>query len=398
MLNKTLKEKNKTIATILAFAVIPISGLATDIYLPSMPNMGIVLGASESQIQLTLSLFLISYGITQFFTGAIVDTFGRYKVSILSLFFFVISFGITANTNNLYIIYVMRIVQGILSGFAVVAKRAYFVDVFEGEERRHYLSIMTIVWSLAPIIAPFIGGYLQTHFDWQANFSALAIYCLAVLLLELIFSGETIKIRNPISINFLFTSFNEMFKTIDFFYGMLICAVSYSLIMFYNLCGPFIIEHTFGYTAITTGYISLLMGIAWMCGGFLGKVLMNKALLPKIKAANYLQMTFIIIMIASSFWISTLYTLAIFAFLVHVTAGFMFNNYFSYCLGRFPHAAGIAGGLTGGVAYVLTSAISYAVVAVLKPESQQYLAFGYFIIALLGLGVLVLIKYRKDIS
>lgn len=103
-------------------------------------------------------------------------------------------------------------------------------------------------------------------------------------------------------------------------------------------------------------------------------------------------------MIASSFWISTLYTLAIFAFLVHVTAGFMFNNYFSYCLGRFPHAAGIAGGLTGGVAYVLTSAISYAVVAVLKPESQQYLAFGYFIIALLGLGVLVLIKYRKNIS
>lgn len=395
MLNKTLKEKNKTIATILAFAVIPISGLATDIYLPSMPNMGMVLGASESQIQLTLSLFLISYGITQFFTGAIVDTYGRYRVSIFSLFFFVLSFWITANTSNLYLIYFMRIVQGILSGFAVVAKRAYFVDVFEGEERRHYLSIMTIVWSLAPIIAPFIGGFLQIHFDWQANFSALGIYCLVVLILELIFSGETIKTRNPISINFLFTSFKEMFKTVDFFYGMLICAVSYSLIMFYNLCGPFIIESTLGYSAITTGYISLLMGLAWMCGGFFGKALINKAFLPKIKMANYLQVLFIIIMLGSSFWISTLYTLAIFAFLVHVTAGFMFNNYFSYCLGRFPHAAGIAGGLTGGVTYVLTSAISYTVVTFMKPVSQENLAIGYFIIALLGLGVLTMIKIRK---
>lgn len=341
MLNKTLKPSNKSIATFLAFSVIPISGLATDIYLPSMPEMASELHLPETKIQLTLSLFLISYGLAQFFAGAVVDAFGRYKVSIISLFLFIFSFWWTAQTQNIYIIYLMRVVQGILSGFAVVSKRAYFVDVFDGEERKHYLSIMTIVWSLAPIIAPFIGGYLQSNFGWQSNFIALAIYCAVVLVLELIFSGETLVKRNPFNLGFLFNEFKVMFRTPDFFYGMLMCGVSYGLVMFYNLCGPFIIEHRLGFSAITTGYVSLLMGFAWMCGGFLGKFLMNKSFLPKLRYANFIQILLIIVMFASSYWISNLYTLAIFAFFIHITAGFIFNNYFAYCIGRFPNSAGI---------------------------------------------------------
>ena len=395
MLNKKLKSSNKAIATILAFSVIPISGLATDIYLPSMPEMASELHLPETKIQLTLSLFLISYGLAQFFAGAVVDAFGRYKVSIMSLFLFIFSFWWTAQTENIYVIYLMRIVQGILSGFAVVSKRAYFVDVYEGEQRKHFLSIMTIVWSLAPIVAPFIGGYLQSNFGWQSNFIALSVYCALVLVFELIFSGETLIKKSPFNLGFLFHEFRRMFKAPDFFYGMLMCGISYGLVMFYNLCGPFIIEHRLGFSAITTGYVSLLMGFAWMCGGFLGKFLIKKAFLPKIRYANFAQIALIIVMFATSFWISNLFTLAIFAFLIHVTAGFIFNNYFTYCMGRFSDSAGIAGGLTGGMAFIVTSALSYGVVAAIKPISQDFVAVGYFVMALLGLAILSLVKIQK---
>ena len=200
---KTLKEKNKFIATILAFAVIPMSGLATDIYLPSMPSMATELNLPESSIQLTLSIFLISYGLTQFFAGSIVDSFGRFRVSAVSLALFVVSFLVTAFTKDIFVIYAMRVLQGILSGFAVVAKRAFFVDVYEGEQRKHYLSIMTIVWSVGPIIAPFIGGYLQKLFGWQSNFYVLAGYSLVLLILELLFSGETLKIKKPFHFDYV---------------------------------------------------------------------------------------------------------------------------------------------------------------------------------------------------
>ncbi|WP_228455554.1 MFS transporter [Chryseobacterium potabilaquae] len=391
----SLKNKNQFIATILAFAVIPMSGLATDIYLPSMPSMATELHQPESNIQLTLSIFLISYGITQFFAGSIIDSFGRYRVSLISLALFVVSFFITATTQNIMIIYAMRILQGILSGFAVVSKRAFFVDVYEGERRKHYLSIMTIVWSVGPIIAPFIGGYLQKHFGWQSNFYVLAVYSLLLLILEFIFSGETLKSRNPFHIEFLIKEYESMFRAKDFFYGMLMCGLSYSMVMFFNLCGSFIIEHKMGYSEVIAGYVSLVLGFAWMIGGFLGKALINKTFLPKIRYANMVQLALILAMFLASYFIYNIFSLVIFAFLIHITAGFIFNNYFTYCIGRFPNSAGLAGGLTGGVAFIITSAISYGVVALIKPEIQLEVAEGYFIMGALGFLIVSMVRIRK---
>lgn len=390
-----LKEKNKFIATILAFAMIPMSGLATDIYLPSMPSMASELHQPESNIQLTLSIFLISYGITQFFAGSIVDSFGRYKISMASLALFVVSFLITATTQNILVIYAMRVLQGVLSGFAVVSKRAFFVDVYEGDERKHYLSIMTIVWSVGPIIAPFIGGYLQKIFGWQSNFYVLAGYSLVLLIFELIFSGETLKKRNPFNVEFLLKEYDSMFKAKDFFYGMVMCGISYSMIMFFNLCGSFIIEHKMGYSEVVAGYVSLILGFAWMAGGFLGKALINKAFLPKIRYANFIQLSLIVLMFIVSYFSNNIYSLVAFAFVIHVTAGFIFNNYFSYCIGRFPNSAGLAGGMTGGVVFILTSAISYGIVTLIRPQIQLEVAEGYFIMGVLGLFILSMIKWRK---
>jgi DHA1 family bicyclomycin/chloramphenicol resistance-like MFS transporter len=390
-----LKERNKYIATLLAFAVIPMSGLSTDIYLPSMPDMAKQLGQNESSIQLTLSIFLISYGFIQFFAGGVVDAFGRYKISIISLALFVVSFIITATTKDIMVIYAMRVLQGALAGIVVVSKRAFFVDVYEGEKRKHYLSIMTIVWSVGPIIAPFIGGYLQKHFGWQSNFYVLAGYSFILLIFEFIFSGETIKIKRPFQVDFLIKEYTMMFRTKDFFYGMLMCGLSYAIVIFFNLCGAFIIEHRMGYSEVIAGYVSLILGLAWMTGGFLGKFLINRAFLPKIRIANYIQLALIVAMFFASYYLNTIYSLVAFAFAIHITAGFIFNNYFAYCIGRFPDSAGIAGGLTGGVAYILTSGITYGIVAILKPEMQIKVAEGYFILGILGLLVLLMTKWRK---
>lgn len=390
-----LKEKNKIIATLLAFAVIPMSGLATDIYLPSMPTMAIELQQPETKIQLTLTLFLISYGITQFFAGSVVDSFGRYRVTLVSLGLFMVSFLVTALTRDIMVIYAMRILQGVLAGFAIVSKRAFFVDVFEGEQRKHYLSVMTIVWSVGPIVAPFLGGYLQKLFGWQSNFYVLAGYSLVLLILELLFSGETLKVKKPFVINFVLKEYDMMFRTKDFFYGMLMCGVSYAMVIFFNLCGAFIIEHKMGYSEVVAGYVSLILGLAWMSGGFLGKFLIDKDFLPKIRFANYTQLFLILFMIFCSFFLNNIYSLVAFAFVIHITAGFIFNNYFAYCIGRFPNSAGVAGGLTGGVSYIITSAVSYTIVALLRPTMQLEVAEGYLILALLGFGILSLTIFRK---
>lgn len=376
------KVSHQGVSTILAFALLPLSGFATDIYIPSMPSMEAALNVSSLQVQLTLSFFLISYGVGQLFVGSIVDSFGRYNISIAALILFIASCFIIATTGNVYVIYLMRIIQGITVAGIVVAKRAFFVDVYSGDQLKSYLSIFTIVWSAGPIIAPFIGGYLQDFFGWTSNFYFLALFAAIVLVLELIFSGETIHNPTEFHLNKIIKIYGEMIGTASFTLGIVMLGLAYSMVMVYNMSGPFIIEHTFGMSPIVTGYCSLVLGVAWMTGGFIGKATIKGPLLKKMVINVVLQLAFAIMMILSLGYLVNLYTLVFFAFLIHVGAGYTYNNYFAYCLTRFPKNAGISGGLTGGIVYILVSFLSYQIIDIFPAKDQQNLSYGYFVLVL----------------
>ncbi|SDC68984.1 MFS transporter [Niabella drilacis] len=385
---RRLPPKNKRAATLIAFLLIPLSGLITDIYIPSMPHMALELHQPEAAVQLTLSLFLVSYGLAQFVTGSLIDSYGRFRLTLVSLAVFIVSNIVIIFTKQIEWIYAMRIVQGITTGFIVVAKRAFFVDVYEGEERRHYLSLMSIVWSSAPVIAPFIGGYLQQYFNWQANFCVLAVYGLLMLVLEWTFSGETVPVYRNFNWKALLQDYRFMMRSRVFAYGLLICGLCYGTTMIFGLAGAFIIEHKMHYSSVVAGYGALVMGVAWMCGGFLGKASLNKAFLPKLRRSNAAQLLATLLMIVTAVWVYNLYTLLFFAFLIHVCVGFIFNNYFAYCLGRFPQMAGLASGLSGGANFIVTAVTSYTVVGILRPQSQPVLGYGYLIMG--GIAFLVL--------
>ena len=385
---KQLPEANKKIATWLSFLLIPLSGLITDIYIPSMPHMAQELHQPEHNIQLTLTLFLISYGASQFITGSLIDSFGRFRLTLFSLVIFIVSNLVIVSTHQIEMIYAMRIVQGITTGFIVVAKRAFFVDVYEGEKRKHYLSIMSIVWSSAPVVAPFLGGYLEKYFNWQANFYALAVYALIMLVLEWIYSGETLQNRRDFKGAQILKDYRFMLKDKAFGWGIAICGLAYGSTMVFSLSGAFIIEHQLHFSAVVAGYAALIMGMAWMAGGFIGKGLLNKPFFFKLRVSNLLQLLFAIAMVIMATWLYNIYTLLSFAFLVHICVGFIFNNYFAFCLGRFPDMAGMASGLTGGGVYIVTSFTSYSVVGLLQPQNQQQLGLSYLVMGILSFFVL----------
>ena len=385
---KRLHPENIFTATLIAYAIVPISGFSTDIYLPSMPSMVSALHCSPHSIQITLPLFLICYGLTQLFSGILLDSYGRYRISLLGLFIFSVSSLIIAITSQILVIYAMRMVQGICVGFIVVACRALFVDLYEGEKRKNYISLMTIIWSVGPIVAPFVGGYLETLFGWRSSFYALSIYSILLFIAQLIYCGETLAYPIKLTVQSVLKNYRTILSAKDFISGILILGISYALIMLFSLSSAFIIKNKFGYSAVMVGYASLIAGVAWMSGGLVGKALINRSFFAKIKNASIIQAFLIILMIGTAFYFSNVWTFIFFAFVVHTTAGFIFNNFFTYCLSRFPQLAGLAGGLTGGLAYTLTAVLSYGIIALVKPESQLWLGVGYLITSLLGIIVL----------
>jgi MFS family permease len=393
---KVLRPENRGTATILAFALIPLSGFATDVYLPSLPTMAQTLHVSNMQVQLTLGMFLISYGVAQLFVGSLLDSFGRYRINIISLVIFALASILIANTSNIYFIYMLRIVHGITVGAIVVSKRAYFVDVFTGDKLKHYLSMFSIIWATAPIIAPFAGGYLQSYFGWQSNFYFLAVFALIILALELIFSGETIKMRMEFNFRSIARVYIDMIKTTSFTLGIVMLGLSYGMVMIYNMTGPFIIEHQLGLTPIVAGYCSLILGAAVMVGGLTSKTALHQPFKTKLKINTAIQAIFCLAMFLSLNFIANIYSLVFFAFVIHAASGFSFNTFFTFCLSRFPKNAGIAGGLTGGINYVIVSILSYGLISLIPAKDQLNLTYSYAI--LIGLSIVTLFAIFKIAS
>jgi len=393
---KRIQEKNRGIVTILSFALIPLTGFATDVYLPSLPSMTSDLHVSSAAIQASLLIFLVSAGISQLFVGSLLDSFGRYRLSTAALLIFSLASFAIALTHNIYMVYLMRAVHGITVATIVVAKRAYFLDSFKGEKLKHYTSLFSIIWATAPIIAPFIGGYLQQSFGWQANFYFLGSLTLVILVLDLAFGGESLPEFQPFNAKTITGVYASMIKTADFSLGLVMIALSYSMLMVFGMTSPFIIEHVYHHSPVVTGYSALLSGVALMLGGVISKSILSKPLEVKIPVAIGLQFIFVIAMLAvSHFYASNIYTLLAFVMLLNITAGFIFNNLFSYSLGRFSKNAGIVSGLTGGSLFVITSFLSYGVVNTLSIKNQELLGLAYLVFILLNIVVFTLFQRSR---
>jgi DHA1 family bicyclomycin/chloramphenicol resistance-like MFS transporter len=384
---RTIKPQNLGIANFLAFALLPLSGFATDIYLPSLPGMAADLQVSAVQVQFTITLFLVSYGVSQLFIGSFLDSYGRYSSGLLSLLVFTISSIVIAVTSSIYMIFAMRVVQGITVGIVVAGKRAFFVDLYSGSKLKHYLGMFSIIWSTGPIIAPFVGGYLQTLYGWRANFWFLAVLGAALGIAEFFFSGETLPKKNPFQIKKVINVYKEILSHLPFVLGVTLLGLSYAMVMVCNMTAPFIIEHHLQFDAVTTGYCSLILGFAWMVGGFISKAVVHHGFFRKLFINIGIQALLVIGMLIALRFFDNIYVLVAFAFGVHVGAGFTFNNYMTFSMTRFPQNAGVASGLTGGFTFLLVSAFSYAIINVLPAEDGNHLAMSYAILSLLVIAV-----------
>ncbi|GGM95861.1 Bcr/CflA family drug resistance efflux transporter [Dyadobacter beijingensis] len=392
---KTIKESNKPVSTVLALSLIPITGFALDVFIPSLPAMSAQLHATPAQVQLCISIFLATYGISQLLVGGLLDSYGRFWPNIAALAGFSLASFAIANTDNLSLIYVMRAVQGIMSAVIVISKRAYFFDLFAGDKLKHYTSLFSVIWSAAPIIAPFLGGYLQTNFGWQSNFYFLGWFGVAFLVLELVFSGETIVKKVPFRLRTISEAYRSMISTRDFTSGLLILGLSYAVLMIYNMSSPFLIEKVMHYPATVTGNASMVSGLAMLSGSLLSKSLISKPFYKKIFTAAVAQLVVSGLLILLTLQVHNLYTLMAYVVLLHAASGFIFNGMLAYCLTRFTQFGGLASGLTGGGYILSTSAFSYLVVKTIHIETQAWLGAGYAVLVVAVLALIIRTKWLE---
>jgi DHA1 family bicyclomycin/chloramphenicol resistance-like MFS transporter len=161
--------------TLLLAALTGLGPLSTDMYVPSLPAIGHALHAPTAQVQLTISSYLVGFAVGQILYGPLSDRFGRRPVLLAALVLYAIGSVICATTQSIDALIAARPVQALGGAGAIVLARAVVRDLYSGARAGRELSLMGSIQAFAPIMAPMIGGVLQTVFGWRASFILLVI-------------------------------------------------------------------------------------------------------------------------------------------------------------------------------------------------------------------------------
>ena len=158
--------------------------LAIDMYLPALPAIGADLGASDARIQQSLMAFLAAFAIGQLIYGPVSDMFGRKPPLYFGLGLFVLASIGSAFAPNAEVLIVFRFLQGLGACASMSLPRAIVRDNYTGAPAAQLMSLIMLVFSVSPILAPLSGSLVIAFADWRAMFWVMTgVGVLALLLL-----------------------------------------------------------------------------------------------------------------------------------------------------------------------------------------------------------------------
>ena len=152
-----------------------ITALSIDMSLPAIPEMALGLSSSLSSGQLIIGVFIAGITIGQIPAGLLSDRVGRIPILLSGIAIFIVAGIITSIAPTMEIMLLARFLHGLGGSVGVVIPRAIVRDIASGKEAASILSTMVIIFTLIPMFAPIIGGYLVAEYDWRAPFIAITI-------------------------------------------------------------------------------------------------------------------------------------------------------------------------------------------------------------------------------
>ncbi len=173
--------------TLLLAGLSMLGPFATDTFLPSFPAIATHFDVSSVLVQQTLSVYLAAYAFMSLFYGTLSDSFGRRPVILGALLIFAIgSIGAALAPSFGWLLF-FRGMQGASAGTGRVIGQVIVRDTLSGAAAQKMLANIMMVFSIAPAIAPVIGGWLHVAFGWQSTF--VFIFAVTVLLLLACWKG-----------------------------------------------------------------------------------------------------------------------------------------------------------------------------------------------------------------
>lgn len=173
------RHKNFNLLLMLVLLV-AVGQMAQTIYIPAIADMAVALNVREGAVQSVMAAYLLTYGISQLFYGPLSDRVGRRPVILVGMSIFMLATLVAITTHSLPVLIAASAMQGMGTGVGGVMARTLPRDLYEGAQLRHANSLLNMGILVSPLIAPLLGGILDTLWSWRACYAFLLLLCAGV--------------------------------------------------------------------------------------------------------------------------------------------------------------------------------------------------------------------------
>ena len=383
-----MKKSTSHIYLIILLSILSsVAPIATDTYLPSIPEIAKYFDVNIHKIELSLSIFLIGFAVGQIFGGPISDRYGRRFGSILGLIGFAFFSFLIIFSSNVYELWIYRFLEAFFGGITVVNAAAAVRDRFKGQEAAKVFSLIGIIRSIAPLLAPVFGALIIHFYPWEGIFVFLTIYSLFVAFLVYKDLPESfVKSDQKV-----LESYKSVLTHKKAMKAMLVLAISFGGFFILIAKTSFIYIEYFG---IKTDYFPLFFGINFIILMFMIKVNVN--LLKKYNALSIVKFAILFQIVVGLIFIlihqniTLIQTVIVLAAYMSMMA-FVFGNCMAIALEHFSKNAGVASGVIGVLQFGLGAMISSIA---LNFEDSGFFVIAFSITIISIVNFLILKTYR----
>jgi len=258
-----------TIAVLLG-GLAGLAPFALDTYLPAFPEIAASLGASHATVQQSLTSYLAPYAAMMLLHGPISDRYGRRASIIGALLLFCVGSLGCATAQSIEAFLGWRMLQGLSVGATTVVGRALVRDLFEGGMAQRLFAQVNLVFTLAPVVAPIVGGYLLTTSGWRSIFWLLLAYPLVLLAATWRWLPETLPGKNRIPLRWvsIVGNFGAFGRKPAFGALTLMVAASFCGFFVYVLAAPSFVRDVLGLQPTEFAWLFIATASGTMLGSW----------------------------------------------------------------------------------------------------------------------------------
>lgn len=258
------------IVSVLLTAMVALGPISTDLYLPSLPAIGADFGVANAEVQLTLSVFLAGFAVSQLAYGPLSDRFGRRPVILGGLALYLLATLVCAFATDIEVLILARFFQAVGACVGPVLGRAVVRDIYGRERAARMLSYMGMAMALAPAFGPILGGFLEVWFGWRANFAVLGIFAVATLAGALVTLPETNqwKTQDATRPGRILGNYRSLLRHRSYLGYTIIVACTYSGIFSFISGSSFVLIGLLGLSPDVYGFCFAAIVVGYMAGTF----------------------------------------------------------------------------------------------------------------------------------